>query len=101
MNRSKILSPSKLELTESIILEGDVAEVISRLPNATVQCVVTSPPYWCLRNYGIKGQIGLEETLAAYIHKLTSIFAEVRRVLRDDGIMWVNIGDGYTSGNRG
>jgi site-specific DNA-methyltransferase (cytosine-N4-specific) len=101
MNRSKILPPSKLEITDSIVLEGDVTEVLPRLPSGIFQCVVTSPPYWGLRDYGIQGQIGLEETLAAYIHKLTSVFSEVRRVLKDDGVMWLNIGDGYTSGNRG
>jgi site-specific DNA-methyltransferase (cytosine-N4-specific) len=101
MNRSKILSPSKLEIIDSTILEGDVTEVLPRLPNAFFQCVVTSPPYWGLRDYGISGQIGLEETLGAYIHKITNVFSEVRRVLKDDGVMWLNIGDGYTSGNRG
>ena len=101
MNRSKILAPSKLDLSESLVLEGDIAAVLPRLPDACVQCVVTSPPYWSLRDYGIAGQIGLESTLAAYLHKLTSIFAEVRRVLEPDGILWLNIGDGYTSGNRG
>jgi site-specific DNA-methyltransferase (cytosine-N4-specific) len=101
MNRSKILSPSKLEITDSIVLEGDVSEVLPRLPDAVFQCVVTSPPYWGLRDYGITGQIGLEESLAAYIHKITNVFSEVRRVLKDDGVMWLNIGDGYTSGNRG
>ena len=58
-------------------------------------------PYWGLRNYGIKGQIGLEPTLAGFIQALTAVFAEVRRVLKPDGILWLNIGDGYTSGNRG
>jgi site-specific DNA-methyltransferase (cytosine-N4-specific) len=83
------------------VIEGDVCEVLSRLPDASVQCIVTSPPYWGLRDYGVHGQIGLEPTLAAYVHKLTSIFAEARRILKPDGIMWLNIGDGYTSGNRG
>ena len=66
-----------------------------------LQCIVTSPPYWGLRDYGIKGQIGLEEKLQQYINKLVSVFAEAKRVLRDDGVFWLNIGDGYTSGNRG
>jgi site-specific DNA-methyltransferase (adenine-specific) len=101
MNRSKILAPAKIEVSESLVLEGDIAEVLPRLPDACVQCAVTSPPYWGLRDYGIHGQIGLEPTLAAYLHKLTSVFAEVRRVLQPDGILWLNIGDGYTSGNRG
>lgn len=101
MRRTKITSPSKLPLSESLLIEGDVSEVLLRLPDESVQCVVTSPPYWGLRDYGIQGQIGLETTLAGYVHKLTSVFAEVRRVLREDGILWLNIGDGYTSGNRG
>ena len=71
------------------------------LPDESVQCVVTSPPYWGLRDYGIYGQIGLEATLAEYLHRLTSIFAEVRRILRADGVLWLNLGDGFTSGHRG
>jgi site-specific DNA-methyltransferase (adenine-specific) len=101
MNRLRIAPPSKIEVADSIALEGDVAEVLLCLPDECVQCVVTSPPYWGLPDYGIHGQIGLETTLAAYLHKLTGIFTQVRRVLRPDGILWLNIGDGYTSGNRG
>jgi site-specific DNA-methyltransferase (cytosine-N4-specific) len=101
MNLTKILAPSKIEILDSLVLEGDIVEVLPRLPDACVQCVVTSPPYWGLRDYGIHGQIGLEPTLAGYIHKLTSIFAEIRRILKPDGIFWLNIGDGFTSGNRG
>lgn len=101
MNRTKIIAPSTLQVSESLVLEGDVGEVLPRIPDASVQCVVTSPPYWGLRDYGFPGQIGLEPTLAAYLHRLTSTFAQVRRVLKPDGILWLNIGDGYTSGNRG
>lgn len=101
MNRAKILAPSGIEVGGSLVLEGDVTEVLPRLPSESVQCVVTSPPYWGLRDYGIEGQIGLEPTLAGYIHKLTSIFAHVRRILKPNGILWLNIGDGFTSGNRG
>ncbi len=101
MNRTKIFSPSKIEVVDSLLLEGDIVEVLPRLPDNCVQCVVTSPPYWGLRDYGIHGQIGLEPTLAAYLHKLTAVFSEIRRVLKPDGILWLNIGDGYTSGNRG
>lgn len=101
MQRYQIPPPSKIAATDSLVLEGDSGEVLPRLPDSCVQCIVTSPPYWGLRDYGIHGQIGLESSLAAYIHKLTSIFAEARRVLRPDGILWLNIGDGYTSGNRG
>lgn len=101
MNRTKIIAPSRIQVPESLVLEGDVSEVLPRLPDACVQCIVTSPPYWGLRDYGIPGQIGLEPTLPAYLHRLTAIFAEARRVLKPDGILWLNLGDGYTSGNRG
>jgi hypothetical protein len=83
------------------VYHGDALTVLRELPSESVHCVVTSPPYWGLRDYGIHGQIGLESSLAAYLHKLTGIFAQARRLLRPDGILWLNIGDGYTSGNRG
>ena len=101
MKRTKIASPARIPLAESLLLEGDVNDVLPLLPDESIQCVVTSPPYWGLRDYGINGQIGLEETLAGYLCKLTSLFTEVRRVLRTDGVLWLNIGDGFTSGNRG
>lgn len=84
-----------------MVIEGDVHFALGRMPDESVQCVVTSPPYWGLRDYGITGQIGLEPTLAGFIQAHTNVFAEVKRVLRPDGILWLNIGDGYTSGNRG
>jgi site-specific DNA-methyltransferase (adenine-specific) len=64
-------------------------------------CVVTSPPYWGLRDYNINKQIGLEDTLPEFLDRLLSVFEQVRRVLREDGVLWLNLGDGYTSGNRG
>ncbi|MCL5961404.1 MAG: site-specific DNA-methyltransferase [Chloroflexi bacterium] len=70
------------------------------MPAGKFQTCVTSPPYWSLRNYGIQGQIGLEDSLGDYIQSLVQVFEEVRRVLRDDGTLWLNIGDGYTSGGR-
>ena len=90
-----------LEISNSMIIESDAMVALQKLPSESVQCIVTSPPYWGLRDYGIEGQIGLEEKLQQYINKLISIFSEAKRVLRDDGIFWLNIGDGYTSGNRG
>jgi site-specific DNA-methyltransferase (cytosine-N4-specific) len=101
MNTIKILAPSLICLTESILIEGDVRDALARLPSESVQCVVTSPPYWGLRDYGIPGQIGLESSLPGYIQSLTGVFREVRRVLKSSGLLWLNIGDGYTSGNRG
>lgn len=97
----RVKSPDKFYIAESSIFEGDALNVLSRLPSDCVQCVVTSPPYWGLRDYGIEGQIGLEETLAQYINRLVSIFSEVKRILKPEGTLWLNIGDGYTSGNRG
>lgn len=91
----------QIELIGSMILQGDAYHIISRLPKESIQCVVTSPPYWGLRDYGIDGQIGLEQTLPQFINRLVAIFREVYRVLKSDGTFWLNIGDGYTSGNRG
>jgi site-specific DNA-methyltransferase (adenine-specific) len=101
MERKKIARPATLEFRDSTIFEGDAVTVLERLPENSVQCVITSPPYWGLRDYNIPNQIGLEPTLLQFINKLVSVFSEVRRVLRDDGVFWLNIGDGYTSGNRG
>lgn len=80
---------------------GDAVEYLRTLPEGCVNCVATSPPYYGLRDYGVEGQIGLEETLPEFLEKLRTLFAEVRRVLRDDGVMWVNMGDSYTGGGRG
>jgi site-specific DNA-methyltransferase (cytosine-N4-specific) len=77
------------------ILQGDALEQLKTLPAESVQCVVTSPPYWGLRDYGAEGQIGREETLGEFLAKLVDVFEEVRRVLRNDGICWVNMGDCY------
>lgn len=84
------------------ILCGDVLDGLRSLPDACVQCVVTSPPYLGLRDYGVEGQIGLEPTLEAHIEKLVEVFREVWRVLRDDGTLWLNLGDSYNgSGEAG
>ncbi len=80
------------------ILHADVMDGLRSLPDACVQCVVTSPPYWGLRDYGVEGQIGLEPTPEAYVEKMVEVFREVRRVLRDDGTLWLNLGDSYASG---
>lgn len=97
----KVSRDALLKLDASTIFEGDAITVLRRLPAASVRCVVTSPPYWGLRDYGIDDQIGLEVTMPQFIQKLVAVFAEIKRVLTDDGTLWVNIGDGYTSGNRG
>jgi DNA modification methylase len=84
--------------TKQRIIPGDCIAGLRTLPDATVNCCVTSPPYWGLRDYGHDGQIGLEETPDAYVARMVEVFREVRRVLRDDGTCWVNLGDSY-SGN--
>lgn len=83
------------------ILQGDCRDVLRGLPNGSVHCVVTSPPYFGLRDYGVDGQIGLEQTPDAYVAELVSVFREVRRVLRDDGVCFINLGDSYFGGGGG
>ena len=77
------------------IIRGDAFERLREIPAASVDCCVTSPPYYQLRDYGVEGQIGLEETVEEYIGKLVEIFREVRRVLKKDGTLWLNIADSY------
>ena len=79
------------------IIRGDAYEVLKQFPNDSIDCVVTSPPYWALRDYGVDGQMGLEPTLQEYLAKLCSIFDEIKRVLKASGTCWVNIGDTYYS----
>ena len=82
------------------VLIGDCIESMRTLPDKSVQMCVTSPPYYGLRDYGVDGQIGLEETPAEFIARLVEVFREVRRVLRDDGTIWVNMGDSYASDSK-
>src|SRR5450830_1877568 len=79
------------------IMIGDVREQLRALPAESVHCVVTSPPYWGLRDYGVDGQIGLEATPAEFIEVMVDVFNETRRVLRADGTCWINMGDSYAS----
>lgn len=83
------------------ILLGDCRDVLATLPAASVHCCVTSPPYFGLRDYGVDGQIGLEQTPEAFVAELVAVFREVRRVLRDDGTLWLNLGDSYASDTKG
>ena len=76
---------------------GDALDCLRQCPDGSVQCCVTSPPYWRLRNYGEDGQIGREETPVAYTERLVEVFGEVRRVLQDDGTLWCNLGDSFAS----
>jgi site-specific DNA-methyltransferase (cytosine-N4-specific) len=101
MRYRKVSPPDVINLDDSVILEGDALYALRLLPSNSIQCIVTSPPYWGLRDYDIEGQIGLETTLPQFLNHLVAIFNEIKRILRDDGTLWLNIGDGYTSGNRG
>lgn len=80
---------------------GDALAVLQTMPATSVHCCVTSPPYFALRDYGVEGQIGLESSLDEFLHRLVEVFREVRRVLRDDGTLWLNIGDSFAGGGRG
>ena len=85
---------------KATILVGDVLTRIKEIPDQTVQCVVTSPPYWGLRDYGHDGQLGLEPTPEAYVENMVAVFREVRRILKDDGVLWLNLGDSYARGTK-
>jgi DNA modification methylase len=83
------------------ILVGDCLDRLRELADESVHCVVTSPPYWALRDYGVAGQLGLERTPSEYVERIMHVFREVRRVLRRDGTCWVNLGDVYLGGRSG
>lgn len=85
---------------ESRIIQGDTRSVIQDLPDLHYSSCITSPPYWGLRDYGYESQLGAEETLEEYIENLVSIFRNISKKLKNDGTLWLNIGDSYTSGNR-
>lgn len=81
------------------IIKGDCLKVLKKMPDESVDMVITSPPYWNLRDYNVKGQLGLEPTIEKFIDNLCNVFDEIKRVLKSDGTCWVNIGDTY-SGNK-
>jgi DNA modification methylase len=83
-----------------VVLHGDTRELIRLIPDKSVQCVVTSPPYWGVRDYGVEDQIGAEPDLMQYVNDLVKVFSEVRRILKNDGTFWLNIGNTYSSGGR-
>jgi site-specific DNA-methyltransferase (adenine-specific) len=83
-------------LPRNAILVGDALERLRGLPTASVQCAVTSPPYYQLRNYGVEGQLGLEPTVTEWVVKLRAVFAEVARILKPSGALWLNLGDAYS-----
>lgn len=88
-------------MIEHVFYIGDVIDTLKKIPDESVQCVVTSPPYWGLRDYGIKGQLGLEETPEEYVANMVKVFREVKRVLRVDGTLWLNLGDSFASNTKG
>lgn len=90
-------------MTSSTVHVGDAGSVLSTLPDGIAQTIVTSPPYYMQRDYGVDGQIGLEPTPAEYVQRLVEVFRQAHRVLRPDGTLWLNLGDTYNSylGNRG
>jgi DNA modification methylase len=86
----------------SVIYCGDALTQLQRMDSLSVQCCITSPPYWGLRDYGHSGQLGLEQTPEQYVENMVQVFREVRRVLKDDGVFWLNLGDSYNgSGGAG
>ena len=82
-------------MTRFVLHNMDALAMLRAMPSESVQTCITSPPYWQLRDYGVDGQLGLEPTPEAYVAALVGVFSEVRRVLKDDGTLWVNLGDGY------
>ena len=87
-------------ITRPMVICGDATEALKLLPDSSVQTVVTSPPYWSLRDYGVEEQIGRNDSLRGYVKSIVCTFEQIKRVLRDDGTVWLNVGDSYTSGNR-
>lgn len=83
------------------IFKGDCRDVLRDLPDESVHCCVTSPPYFGLRDYGVDGQIGLEPTPAEFVAEMVAVFSEVKRVLRNDGTLWLNLGDSYAGSGKG
>lgn len=83
------------------ILQGDVRDMLATLSDESVHCVVTSPPYWGLRDYGVDGQLGMEPTMGEHIETMVDVFREVRRLLRKDGTVWLNYGDCYATSPNG
>jgi DNA modification methylase len=79
------------------ILQGNVFDKLKEIESESIQCVVTSPPYWGLRDYGTDNQLGLEETPEKYVDNMVKVFREIRRVLKDDGTVWLNLGDSYAA----
>jgi len=97
-----VVKPEEMDgLPVNKIINGDVLEALKRLPSDSIDCIVTSPPYWSLRDYGVEGQIGLEPTLDEYLDKLLQVTKELKRILKPTGVMFWNHGDNYSGSLRG
>jgi DNA modification methylase len=86
-----------VEINNNKIYQGDCRTVLKNLDENSVNCVVTSPPYFGLRNYGVDGQIGLEDSVDKYVQELVNVFSDIKRVLKNDGTVWLNLGDTYVT----
>ncbi len=83
------------------VICGDALKILKELPDESIDCIITSPPYWRLRDYGVSGQLGLEKTPEEYVAKMVEIFREIKRCLKKEGTCWLNLGDSYNGGGRG
>lgn len=90
-----------IESLINTVIQGDCLDVMKSMPDNFVNCCVTSPPYWGLRDYGVEGQLGLEKTPNEYVEKIVNVFREVKRILKKDGTLWLNLGDSYNSTDAG
>ena len=102
MVKQAVLSSGPQPTSENpvLIVHGDTREELRHLADESVQMAITSPPYWGVRDYGVQGQIGAEARVEDYIETLTGVFRDVRRILKNDGLFWLNVANCYTSGGR-
>ena len=100
-NSQEQISRKPIEKFINKIICGDSLKVLKTIPDHSIDCVVTSPPYWALRNYGVTGQIGLESSIEDYLEKLLAVFDEIKRVLKPSGTCWINFGDTYANKTKG
>ena len=91
----------EIEKIKNKIIHGDVLKELEKIPGESIDCIITSPPYYGLRDYGVTGQIGLEKTLDGYLQKMLAVTKELKRVLKKEGTLWLNHGDSYAGGGGG
>lgn len=101
LNKSQETSQKPLEYFINKIICGDALKTLRTIPGESIDCIVTSPPYWALRDYGVNGQIGLESSIEEYLEKLIAVFDEVKRILKPSGTCWINFGDTYANKTKG